>query len=77
MNKKDKDESFFSSLLGRFKRLMVSSSPESSQNTVNQAANSLPAFQLRYLERCLKKDCEMEIRRKKLEHCWQETLKYE
>ena len=77
MNKKDKNASFFSSLLSCFKRLMVSSPPDSSKKPTNKTANSLSPSQIRYLERCLKKDCEMELSRKKLEHCWQETLKYE
>ncbi|EDX83564.1 hypothetical protein S7335_744 [Synechococcus sp. PCC 7335] len=81
MNKQDKDLSFFSWLLNYFKRLMVSSSSESPNKPTDQPADrstdGLPYYQLRYLERCLKKDCEMEISRKKLEHCWQETLKYE
>lgn len=64
----DKNEnSFLFSLWNCFRRHEdrdpVEAQPEKSQ--------SLPTHKLRQLERCLTKDCEIEINRKKLERQWQ------
>lgn len=73
MNAKNNDVPLFFSLLSRFKRFMEGSPPDPEKTP----ASSLNSYQLRQLERWLRRDCEIEANRKKLERYWQELSKYE
>lgn len=64
------DNNFFSRLWNCFRwhedRDPADAKPENSRN--------ISPYQLRQLERCLEKDCEIEINRKQLERQWQRIL---
>ena len=66
----DRDNNFFSRLWNCFRWHEDKSTVEASL----KKSRTIAPYKLRHLEKCLRKDCETEVNRKKLERQWQRIL---